>query len=97
MLIKFIHCLATATDPRNPGDVVEVDDAEAGRLIAAGIAEAKQPKTATGRKGARATETATTADPVVETATVPAAASEVAITINPVVETATATAAKPTT
>ena len=51
MLIRFTTCLAGADFVRNPGDVAELPDAEAKRLIAAGFAapakSAEQIETAT--------------------------------------------------
>jgi hypothetical protein len=62
MTIKFKTCLAGATFTRNAGDIVEVEDAEATRLIEAGFAEPVK------KRGGR---TATQATPDLETADEP--------------------------
>ena len=46
MKVRIVHCMAGSDYVRNPGDEVEVEDAEAVRLIDAGIAEPLRPETA---------------------------------------------------
>lgn len=46
MKLRVIHCMAGSDFVHKPGDVVEFDDAEAVRLIDAGIAEPLQSETA---------------------------------------------------
>jgi hypothetical protein len=62
MRIKFIECLSGPDGVQMPGQEVEWNDAEAERLIAAGIAEActpaRQKKVETAKKNT-AVETAT--------------------------------------
>lgn len=40
MKVVILQCLAGTDIVRNPGEVHEIEDAEAGRLVEAGIAEA---------------------------------------------------------
>ena len=43
MKVKMIASMAGNDFVRNPGDICEVGDAEAGRLIEAGFAESEEP------------------------------------------------------
>ncbi len=56
MLVKLLCSRSCAVaGPQNFGDVVEIDDDEAGRLVASGQAE---PVKATAKRGAKKVETA---------------------------------------
>lgn len=48
MKIKILQCLAGTNHVRNAGEIHEYEDIEAGRLIAAGIAEAVADETTAG-------------------------------------------------
>jgi len=62
----MLTCISGPAYTANPGDVIETDDAEAGRFIEAGIAEAVEPEAVEPEKKRRrgaAVETATPPKP----------------------------------
>mgnify|MGYP001287961313 CR=1 FL=1 len=60
MKVRMIQCQAGVDFVRNPGDVVDVSDAEAGRMIEAGIASPLRDPPVETTTPVRAAETTST-------------------------------------